>query len=183
MNARRDKCDCWSCLNRGRRNKSPWLNPRSASNRMVIRCVPHLQVRLQPTLRWGQRLFPPQPGWRARLLGYSGACPGSRLSGRHRVSLSHRGTAGRRHLRDVPRAGAERLSGGCAVCMMRGSVMLAPDRWGGSALGGPGAPQRAGQHHALAHVQDDQCDSQQSDRVDRGDLGGQEEQHQDAGGS
>ena len=67
--------------------------------------------------------------------------------------------------------------------MMRGSVMLAPDRWGGSALGGPGAPQRAGQHHALDHVQDDQCDSQQSDLVDRGDLGGQEEQHQDAGGS
>ena len=44
---------------------------------------------------------------------------------------------------------------------------------------GPGLPEGAGQHHALDHVQDDQRDSQQSDRVDRRDLRRQEEQDQD----
>ena len=44
---------------------------------------------------------------------------------------------------------------------------------------GPGLPEGAGQHHALDHVQGDQRDSQQSDRVDRRDLRRQEEQDQD----
>ena len=44
---------------------------------------------------------------------------------------------------------------------------------------GPGLSEGAGQHHVLDHVQNDQRNSQQSDRVDRRDLRRQEEQDQD----